>query len=142
MAIFASTSGWRGVVVYASSCALVAFSIQLVTYMQHWGLGDDSCIDAKARGFGWESDCRFQAWVTMGLSLHYTHHQRGALPYYRLHLASDSPRLPMGYVLLMFVAFLPPLWRRLMTPALKYWKSQPSSPVSGGRKLSCVALYK
>ena len=139
---FEFAGGWRCVVLYATSCLLVAFSIQLVTYIQHWGLGDDSCVDAKARGYGWESDCRFQAWVTMGLSLHYTHHQQGALPYYRISLASDSPRLPMGYVLLMFVAFVPPLWRRLMLPALSYWKSQPSSPVPGGRKLSCVALYK
>lgn len=140
------TLGWAaggpGVVIYSACCALVTFSIQLVTYMQHWGLGDDSCHDAKAREFGWESDCRFQAWVTMGLSLHYTHHRRGALPYYRIHLASDSPRLPMGYVLLMFVAFVPPLWRSLMTPALRYWKSRPSSPLAGGRRLICVALYK
>jgi alkane 1-monooxygenase len=80
---FAIAGGWRGVVIYTASCGLLAFSIQVVTYMQHWGLGDDSCNDAKAKGFGWESDCRFQAWVTMGLSLHYAHHQLGSLPYYR-----------------------------------------------------------
>lgn len=139
---FGSAAGWLAATIYGACCVLVTFSIQLVTYMQHWGLGDDNCSDAKARGFGWESDCRFQAWVTMGLSLHYTHHQRGDLPYYRIHLASDSPRLPMGYVLLMFVAFVPPLWRTLMTPVLRYWQLQPSSPLAGGRRLSCAAFYK
>nr|WP_259372788.1 fatty acid desaturase [Schlegelella koreensis] len=139
---FGLAAGWRGVIIYAASCVLVVFSVQVVTYVQHWALGDDSCTDAKARGYGWESDCRFEAWVTMGLSLHYTHHQQGPLPYYRINLASDSPRLPMGYVVLMFVSFVPSLWRRVMTPALNYWRSHPSSPLPGSRSISCVGLYR
>ena len=77
--------------------------------MQHWGPSDDSIDDAKARERGWEDGCRFQSWLPMNLSLHDAHHRQASRPYYGIGLCADSPRLPMGYVLLMFAAFLPPL---------------------------------
>ena len=140
-ASFGLAAGWAGVVIYGAIIVLVGFGVQLVTYMQHWGLGDDSIENATARECGWEDDCRFQAWVTMNLSLHHEHHRHGARAYYRIGLAADSPRLPAGYVLLMFAAFVPPLWRRVMAPALAYWKVQPTRPLSAGRRIACVAVY-
>jgi hypothetical protein len=65
-----------------------------------------------------------------------------ARPYYRCHLAADAPRLPAGYVLLMFAAFVPALWNRVMMPALERWRTQPMAPLSAGRRIACVALYK
>ena len=43
---------------------------------------------------------------------------------------------------LMFAALIPPLWQRVGMPPLTYWKSQPTTPLSSGRRLACVALYK
>ena len=74
----------------------VAFGVQLITYIQHWGLGDDSIPDRIAYGRGWEEDCRFQAWVTLSISLHDQHHRDSRRPYYRLELSPDSPRLTCG----------------------------------------------
>jgi len=142
LAVFGITAGWTGAAVYLATIALVALSVQLVTYMQHWGLGDDNLDDAKAREVAWDSDCRFQAWVTLGLSLHQDHHRNGTRPYYRIGLAADSPRLPAGYVLLMFAAFVPPVWRRVMSPALDYWRAHPLAPMSSGRRVACVAFYR
>jgi fatty acid desaturase len=139
---FAALAGVTGALIYGVAICLVAFSNQLVTYMQHWGLGDDNVENAKVREVGWESDCQFQAWVTMGLSLHQSHHRHGSKAYYQIGLSADSPRLPAGYVLLMFAALIPPLWQRVAMPALTYWKSQPTAPLSSGRRLTCVALYK
>jgi alkane 1-monooxygenase len=107
LAHFGAMAGWVGAITYVSVIVLVAFSIQLVTYMQHWGLGDDVRDDAHARAWGWEHDCRLQAWVTLNLSLHHAHHLDPHRPYYRTTLAAGSPRLPAGYVLLMFAACLP-----------------------------------
>ena len=139
---FITAAGWRGLLIFVGVVILDAWSIQLVTFMQHWGLGDDSCEDARAAAYAWENDCQYQAWVTVSLSLHHSHHQQGTLPYYCVGLAPNSPRLPLGYVLLMFAAFVPPMWRRLMAPALIHWKSHPMNPVSTGRRLMCVNLYK
>lgn len=141
-ALFALAAGWTGVSIYAGVIALVAFGLQLITYVQHWGLGDDNIEDAKHGDYGWEGDCQFQAWVTMGLSLHQSHHRNGSRPYYQLTIAADSPRPPAGYLLLILAALLPPLWRLAMAPALAHWRLRPHQPLSAGRRLACVAFYR
>lgn len=142
MVLFGLAAGWLGVLTYAAAAGLVAFSMQLVTYMQHWGLGDDHLSDAHGRGLAWEDDCRFQAWITLSLSLHQSHHDEAATPYHQLGLAGRAPRLPAGYVLLMFAAMVPPIWRRVMRPALDYWLAHPGTPPTAGRKVACVVVYR
>ncbi len=142
LAMFALAAGWTGAVIYAAASSLVAFSVQLVTYLQHWGLGDDNLPDARVGDYGWEGDCQFQAWVTLGLSLHQAHHRGGTRPYYQLALSADSPRAPAGYVILMFAALVPSVWRRVMGPALSHWRAHPRQPLSSGRRLACVSYYR
>jgi alkane 1-monooxygenase len=134
-------AGWRGLVVYAAVAVGVAFGVQLITYLQHWGLGADHLGERVAYGRGWEEDCRFQAWITLNISLHDGHHRDSRLPYYRLGMTPDSPRLPASYVLLMFASLVPPLWFAIMKPALAHWVRSPTSPLSAGRRLTCFGLY-
>jgi fatty acid desaturase len=140
--MFVLAAGWRGLVVYVAVAAGVAFGVQLMTYIQHWGLGVDHLPDRVAYGRGWEEDCRFQAWVTLNISLHDGHHRDSRLPYYRLELTPDSPRLPASYVLLMFISLVPALWFKVMTPALTHWVWSPRTPVSAGRQLTCFGAYQ
>ena len=107
-ALFALGAGWGGLALYLGVALGVWFGVQLINYIQHWGLGDDHLGRSALHGYGWEDDCRLQAWTTLSLSLHNAHHQRSRLPYYRVSLAPDSPRLPAGYGLLMVLClFLP-----------------------------------
>jgi Fatty acid desaturase len=131
--------GIAGLLTYAAVAFGVAFGVQLITYIQHWGLADDPRLVGHGRG--WEEDCRFQAWITLNISLHDVHHMDSRLPYYRLGMATDSPRLPAGYVVLMFTSLVPRLWFHLMRPALAHWHRQPQAPVSAGRRLTCFGLY-
>lgn len=137
---FTAVAGPLGMALYPAAMLGVVFGVQLITYVQHWGLGDDSVPGRIAYGRGWEDDCRFQVWVTMGLSLHDQHHLDSRRPFYRLGPAPDSPRLPAGYVLLMFASMVPAVWRRVMTPSLEYWLSSPTSPISAGHRLTCFGL--
>ena len=123
-AAFTVVAGSTGFFVYGGAIAGVTFAMQLSTYLQHWGLGDDSVADAANKHFAWEGDCLFQSWTTLNLSFHHAHHRASREPYYRIGIAPDSPRLPAGYVVLMFVCFVPPLWRKVMLPVLAQWKSQ------------------
>ncbi len=138
---FGVVAGWPGAVLFLSMMFGVAFGIQLITYIQHCGLGDDSVPDRIAYGRGWEDDCRFQAWVTLNISLHDRHHQDSRRPYYRLELSPDSPRLPAGYVVLMFASLIPRVWRYVMEPALERWLRAPESPLSAGHRLTCFGLH-
>jgi len=138
---FTVAGGLSGFLIYLGVVIGVTFGFQVITYLQHWGLGDDNVADAAARQLAWEEDCQFQAWVTLHISFHQAHHQSPRVPYYRLGMADDSPRQPAGYVLLMLLCMIPGLWRRLMLPALAHWQQQPSKPWSSGRKLTCFAFY-
>ncbi len=137
---FGAIAGWPGTLLFGLVAIGVLFGVQIITYIQHWALGDDSLGDAVGYGRGWDDDCQFQAWITLNISLHDEHHREPRLPYYRLQLASDSPRLPAGYVMLMFLALVPSIWRRAMEPALMRWFEQPAEPMSAGRRLTCFGL--
>lgn len=138
---FGAIAGWPGACLFLAMMIGVAFGIQLITYIQHWGLGDDSIPERIAYGRGWEDDCRFQAWVTLNISLHDRHHRDSRRPYYQLELSPDSPRLPAGYVLLMFASLIPPVWRHVMVPAFVHWLRVPESPLSAGRRLTCFGIH-
>jgi fatty acid desaturase len=141
VAVFALAGGIAGLIFYLVVALGVAFGMQLFTYIQHWGLGDDRQGDKAARELAWEDDCRFQAWITLGSSLHHTHHQSAYTPYYRCTLAGTSPRLPAGYVILMVICLFPALWRAAMRPALQHWEQHPDDPKTSGRRLTCFHLY-
>jgi alkane 1-monooxygenase len=140
-ALFAWAGGWGGLVLYLCVAFGVWFGVQLITYIQHWGLGDDRLGENARHGYGWEDDCRFQAWLTLSISLHNGHHQHSRLPYYRIELTPNSPRLPAGYVVLMVLCLFPAPWFRVMRPVLEHWESDPGHPRSPGRRLTCFSLY-
>jgi alkane 1-monooxygenase len=140
--LFGLSGGWVGVAIYGVAVLLASFAMQLVTYMQHWGLGDDSAAPARGRELAWEDDCRFQSWLTLGLSLHQGHHDAPSHTYFRIGLSPASPRLPTGYLLLMFAALVLPLWRRVMEPARQHWLRDPQAPASAGRRIVCTTAYR
>jgi fatty acid desaturase len=140
MAVMAgSLGGTAGMLAWLATAALVALTIQLITYIQHWALGDDSQPDAQLQEWAWEDDCWFQNWITLGLSLHHAHHQTAGATYYQLAPHPAAPRLPSGYMLLLLPALVPALWRQIMIPALDYWRDHPAAAPSSRRRLTCIA---
>lgn len=105
--LFTGCGGLAGLAVYVFSCAIVTFGVQLMTYIQHWGLPGTAAPDQQ---IAWEDDCLLQAWLTMHVSFHQSHHRKPNLPFYRLALAPDAPRLPAGYIVLLFTSLVPRLW--------------------------------
>lgn len=140
--LFVLAGGWTGIAIYAGAALGLAFAMQLFTYVQHWGLGDDRQGPRAAQGCGWEDDCRLQSWMTLSFSVHHAHHQESHRTYYRAALAEDSPRLPAGYGVLMAFCMFPGLWRKVMMPALVHWERHPHDPRSPGRNLTCFTLYE
>jgi alkane 1-monooxygenase len=135
---FAVRGGLGGVVLYAGVTVAVLWSMQAVTYVQHWGLGTDNAPNAEEGEYGWEDRCRLQAWLTLSISYHQAHHRASAVPYYRQTPTADAPRMPAGYVVLLVASVIPPLWRAWMIPALERWKASPGSQVGAGRRLFCI----
>lgn len=138
-ALFTFASGLPGLLLYVALIGLMLFGMQLMSYIQHWGLGGQ-IEHGKEHVYGWEDGCRLQGWLTLNLSFHDAHHQNPSLPFYRLSPSEGSPRLPAGYVVMMVAALLPSLWRRLMEPALHHWMTNPHRPIAPGRRLVCINL--
>lgn len=122
------------VLAYALASLAVMWALQNMTYIQHWGLGNS---EIQGRVASWEDVCRVQAWLTLDISLHHSHHLRPGLPYYRLSPTQTAPRPPAGYVVLFFCALFPRAWFRLMTPVLDSWLADPRNRVSVGRRVVC-----
>lgn len=141
-ASFALVAGWGGLLLYLSVAVGVWFGVQLITYIQHWGLGDDHLGLRAGKGYAWEDDCQLQAWLTLGVSLHHGHHQDSRRPFYFLAATKQAPRLPSGYIILMMLCLLPRAWFHLVRPALDHWEEHPEDPRSPGRRLTCFSLYR
>ena len=132
-------AGVTGLALYLVVAALVGFTLQVITYVQHWGLGERSASRAIGDNHGWDDHCRLQAWLTLGISYHHAHHTSTAVPYYRRKPARAAPTAPFGYGVLLFASMFPSTWRALMEPSLQRWKSAPQNQQSGKGKLICLA---
>lgn len=137
---FALAGGTPALLCYLGSSIVLAWTVQAMTYLQHWGLGDDTLQPTHSgRQWSWEDVCMLQAWLTVGLSLHQGHHDREGQSFYRYEPVPDAPQLPGGYVPMLLISMVPPLWFRVMSPALDRWKSDPMAPaLLSDRRLVCV----
>lgn len=142
--LFLSLGGNVGLALYLAAATGVTIGMQLITYLQHWALADKRWVADPEGGWAWEDDCRFQAWITLHISFHQRHHQNPITPFYQLGLHSKSPRLPAGYIIMLLLSLVPPLWRRAMQPALEAWQlacdSGEASPPN--RRLTCFGLHR
>lgn len=137
---FALTGGLIALVCYLAAALTLSWTVQAMTYLQHWGLGEDSLQRTqRERQWSWEDVCMLQAWLTVGLSLHQGHHDREGASFYRMEPVEDAPRLPGGYVPMLLISMVPALWFRVMVPALQQWKRNPhTSQATPDRRLVCV----
>jgi alkane 1-monooxygenase len=141
LAIFWVLNGAAGAAVYAAAAIGIHFAVHAINYMQHWGLGTDSVAGADEGRFGWECRCKLQGWVMLNIALHHSHHKSSVTPYYRLTPDQGSARLPGSYVPMLFISMVPPLWRKLMVPALTTWKADPSlQREPSGRRIVCLPI--
>lgn len=139
---FALAAGVAGAVLYLCVVAGIHFAVQAINYVQHWGLGTDHLSDADEARYGWECRCLLQGWLFLNIALHHSHHQSSAKPYYRLTPTKGSARLPGSYVPMLYLAMVPPLWHRLMRPAIAAWRRDPSlqREPHGGR-IICLPVH-
>lgn len=126
---FALVGGLYGFCIYAVLVIGVPFLLNTITYIQHWGLGTESSAAklADVTQVGWDDTARFQSWLILGISFHHQHHQDAGRPYYMYGPTVGAPALPAEYAILVPLCFVPPLWRRVMTPVLLAWSTGPAA---------------
>ncbi|WP_345349176.1 alkane 1-monooxygenase [Rhodococcus olei] len=96
--------------------------LEAVNYLEHYGLLrrklDDGRYERVAPRHSWNSDHVCSNAFLYQLQRHSDHHANPLRRYQTLRSMRDAPQLPAGYAVLVIVAVIPPLWRRVMDPRL------------------------
>jgi hypothetical protein len=113
-------AGWLGVV-YFSFVALGSKAIlEIVNYMEHYGLVRDKSTPVAAR-HSWNTNKKISSWSMFNLSRHSHHHAQGHIPFHQLVPHKDAPMMLNGYLGTISLTLIPPLWFKLMKPKLAHW---------------------
>lgn len=122
LSLWVWTNGLAGAVFFILMSLAVAFSLRVITYIQHWGLREVP-LSTGGQGTSWSSSCMIQGWLLFGLAYHDDHHQQPSKPYWQLRVATTELTLPVTYPLCFLLCLVPPWYRSVMGPRLAQWMS-------------------
>jgi alkane 1-monooxygenase len=106
---------------FFAACGLTAKALlEIVNYMEHYGIVRDPARQVQPR-HSWNTNRRISSWTLFNLTRHSHHHAQGEVPFQDLRPMADAPMMIGGYLTVMIVTLLPPLWHALMTPRLLAW---------------------
>jgi alkane 1-monooxygenase len=96
--------------------------LEAANYLEHYGLlrgkrADGSYVRCSPAD-SWNSDHVVSNLFLYQLQRHSDHHANPKLRYQSLRSAAEAPQLPAGYAVMIVIAWIPPLWRRVMDQRL------------------------
>jgi len=111
------------VIPYLLIQAVVGFSLlEVVNYLEHYGLlrekREDGRYERCAPQHSWNSNNVATNVLLYHLQRHSDHHANPTRRYQALRHFDEAPQLPTGYAGMIVLAYIPPLWRRVMDPRL------------------------
>ena len=108
------------IVPYLLVQAVFGFSLlEVVNYLEHYGLlrqKNGERYERCAPRHSWNSNNIASNVLLYHLQRHSDHHANPTRRYQALRHFDDAPELPSGYATMIVLAYVPPLWRRVMDP--------------------------
>jgi len=121
--LFGGLVAWLGVGVIPFLAVQATFGfalLEVVNYIEHYGLLRQRVANGRYErcrpGHSWNSNNLASNLVLYHLERHSDHHANPTRRYQSLRNFDDAPQLPSGYALMICLAIVPPLWRRVMDP--------------------------
>ena len=121
----AALVGPLALAIYVGLALHAQVQLLLSDYVQHYGLtrtqdetGRPAPVSAQ---HSWNSPHWFSSALMLNGTRHSDHHSHPARPYPALTIPEGAPILPRPLPLMASIALVPPLWRRIMDPALEKW---------------------
>ena len=110
-----------GILPWLAVQAVVGFSLlEVVNYIEHYGLlrrqTADGRIERCLPEHSWNSNNVASNLFLYHLQRHSDHHANPTRRFQALRHFDGLPELPSGYAGMILLAYLPPLWRRVMDP--------------------------
>jgi len=115
-------AGWWGVALFAAQSAIGIVVLELFNYIAHYGLSRPRTASGHAPfsdRHSWNSSNALANALIFNMGRHSWHHARPAASYQTLQWVEAAPELPAGYAGSILLALAPPLWRRIMDPAVQ-----------------------
>jgi hypothetical protein len=120
LALAAGVGGWTGALMFVA-CGLGGKALlEIVNYMEHYGLLRSPQSPVQPR-HSWNTNRRVSSWTLFNLTRHSHHHAQGEIAYQNLRPMADAPQMLSGYLTVLVLTLIPPLWQRLMAPKLLAW---------------------
>jgi len=122
--------GWWGVFLFGTQAFMAIFQLELVNYIEHYGLTRKHLGDGKYEHVlprhSWNTDFKASNWLLINLQRHSDHHYKPdrRFPLLQTYEAEDAPQLPYGYPVMTMIATSPTLWRRMMNPRVRAWRAK------------------
>ena len=92
--------------------------LEIVNYLEHYGMLRQKEVTGRYErvrpSHSWNSNNLPTNVLLYHLQRHSDHHANPTRPYQTLRSLDDAPNLPSGYGSMILLAYLPPLWRRVM----------------------------
>ncbi|KVL16989.1 alkane 1-monooxygenase [Burkholderia sp. MSMB1826] len=94
--------------------------LEVVNYVEHYGLGRRKLPSGRYERctpqHSWNSNHVVTNLFLYQLQRHADHHANPTRSYQALRHFDDAPQLPAGYATMILLAYVPPLWYRVMNP--------------------------
>ena len=120
LALAWAAGGAAGALFFAACGLMGKALLEVVNYMEHYGIVRDPGGPVQPR-HSWNTNRRISSWTLFNLTRHSHHHAQGEVAFQDLKPMANAPMMIGGYLTVMVVTLLPPLWHALMTPRLLAW---------------------
>lgn len=112
--------GWPALAFLLIQAAIGASLLEAVNYVEHYGLlrkkQEDGRYERCQPRHSWNNDHIVTNVLLYHLQRHSDHHAHPTRRYQALRHFEEAPQLPSGYAGMIFLAYFPPLWYRVMDP--------------------------
>lgn len=112
--------GEKGVIFFLAQSAVAILLLTSIDYVEHYGLErkryPDGRTEAMKPWHSWDSDTSLMGELLIHLQRHADHHMKPLKPYTDLELLPDAPKLPTGYAGMIWLAWWPHAWFKVMNP--------------------------
>ncbi len=107
---------------------MAIMTLEVVNYIEHYGLErkklENGYYEKVSPYHSWNANHWLSNALLFHLQRHSDHHTYGARPYQILRHMEESPQLPSGYLGMIVLALIPPLWRFVMDKRVIAYKKQ------------------
>lgn len=115
--------GLNGLIFHWVQSLVAIVLLEGVEYVEHYGLvrtkNENGLYEPVTEKHSWDCDFFLTNASLINLGYHSHHHQKPLVPYQDLPNRLGFRKLPFGYSVMILLAFVPPLYYRLMDPKLK-----------------------